>query len=553
MEVISAHENVYEQASNAVANLAHQCGFTTAPAVVADDAVSSAPHVNAAALHLTRDELRSDIATYRGRLAAPAFTAAAVNAIAAANATFSVDMSAHATPEQITVAEHFRALRNEWCIRGVGLAEATSITAAVDRLWRPDRYSGDSVVAIALLELLPRADATLIPPTAAQDVRRSVCEQLGSPALVKFLRLWRSALTGRPTGTRTPSLLDWIDHACRWLALTAQHLPGLSFNRTANGRSAIDLLSPNPSGDPLGRTAQAALRDAARVAIARVTELSLAPDGSAIQPAQRIAARTAAGSAAGGATVSGQRTLQWRHPTDNDHHNRRLFTSKLAAAGHRRPTLAPTPVSYPTGRTNTRQLVIQQAQVKLGRPVTATPWTAMRTQARLSEELLLAIVIDTSATMSAWTGVTVPLGWAAAHAVAELGGVCAVWGFAGEHFPIIEPSHQPPEVPEIRDPGSGSYGAVTAMREATAPLLTRNGCAVLVVVTDGKLPDDDEVRAAVADYTAAGIAVVWVMPRSASRSGAVRPDSATIIDDQVPATVAEAISAAVLATITERS
>ncbi len=68
----------------------------------------------------------------------------------------------------------------------------------------------------------------------------------------------------------------------------------------------------------------------------------------------------------------------------------------------------------------------------------------------------------------------------------------------------------------------------------------------MVVVTDGKLPGGDEVRAAVADYVADGVEVVWVMPRTTTGPDVIRPAAATIVDDYTPTTVAAGISAAIL-------
>ncbi|WP_042377268.1 hypothetical protein [Gordonia alkanivorans] len=553
-----AIENAFEQASVAVAELTRQLELTPPPPVVKAATSSTGVCVAVDRLGVSRQDLRTNIATYDGRLRAPMFTAGALAAIAAAHGAITVDLSAHATTEQVVLAGHFRTLSAEWHIRRLGLAEATSPVAAAHRLWRPDRFSGDEVVAVALLELLPRADAAILPPEAVRTVRAAAIDRVGEAGFLEFLRLWRAALSGRPLRVRTPSLLDWVALAERWCSLSALYLPdvhlavdhGCDQYGVSGGQQ---LLAAKPSGDPSGRAAHAELLTAAAAAASRAQKLAALRAHTEVQspPAHRQDPAGVGGldGGAGGAVVSGSRTVTWRPPEPIDHHNRRLFTRELAAAGHRRPRMAPTPVAYPSGRVNTRQLAIQHAQIVAGRPATAMPWTAMRTQPRLSAELHLAVVIDTSATMLTWTGVTVPLGWAAAHAVSELGGNCTVWGFAGEPFPIISGGRAPSLVPEVRDHGSGSYGAVEAMAEATATLLTGEGCPILVVVTDGMLPDADQVCSAVADYSAAGIQVIWVMPRDAGAS--VRPAAATVIDNQTPASAAAAISAAVFAAIME--
>lgn len=209
--------------------------------------------------------------------------------------------------------------------------------------------------------------------------------------------------------------------------------------------------------------------------------------------------------------------------------------------------MAPTPVPYPSGRLNPRQLVARAGQIATGRQVTATPWTAIRPVPRTAEVLRLGVIVDASATMRPWVEMATSLAWAAAHAVDQRGGQHTMWAFGGEAFVVVGDGVAPPKVPVISDPGSGSAGcgaAVTAARSA----LTGRGAGLLVVITDGLLPDSQDVQDAVDDAHADGFQLVWAL----AGIGGDRfiPAGVSVVDQPAPAAMAEAITSAALSVLT---
>lgn len=538
-------EDPHEEAERAVAALAHQFELTVSvPVHNADDRETG---INSRRLLLSRKELRHDISTYFGRLASPVLAAAAIPAIAAESSASSTDWPANALADELALGQHLRALTVEWEIRRHNVGQVTSVAAAAHHLWRPDRYTDDGVIALAVLELLPRVDAALLPESAVQTIKPAVVARMGIPAVHQCVRLWRQGLHGKDTTGD-----QWVQLARELLTRLCAAIPVPDHEIRATEPGVAAQLYGNTAAGALGVRTHHDLVAAAERVIESAHRLHASRPAPTSDPASQNGARIHPDdTGTSGGLFVGQRTILWRPPTHADHRNRRLFTRRLDIAGRRTPGVAQVPSARPRGRTNTRLLMIRGAQLAAGRAPTAKPWIAQEASPRMSERLLVAMVIDTSATMAPWIDVTAPLGWATAHAVAELGGLCTLWGFGGQAYPIIDSRRAPDQVPVIRDTGSGSDGAATAIEEATKPMLTRSGCRILVVVTDGKLPDEDIVLAAVADARAAGISVIWAMRGSGRGQDVVRPTTATVLEDQTPRIIAEVIADSIIDQLTE--
>lgn len=554
MSLTADGEDIFAAATTAVAALASQTGIhdqRCAPPVVAsrrndsDDVV-----VDAGYFRLTRTALRAPIDDYVGQLQAPQFHAAARMAIAAATGRFPAELTSATTdnPRDSVVAEHFRTLAAEWRMRDQAAPHMHIAAAAATTLWPVERYCGDTLVVFLLLEILPRVDSTTLPRSAGVAALEVVREHARA-VLPDCVALWREATLGTPGGKPSPSASDWISHAHQWNMLMQSAFPTARWSdtvRSGAGFTASDrILTAHPCGSDLADRCRSDLSAAAVAAASRAADMLALVQ---TQPSRsEKAANTRGKSLHAGGTEVGDRTVSYRPATDADMRVRRTFLAELADAGHRSPSLAPTPVPFPSGRLHTRALIARTAQMAAGRTPTAMPWTAMRSQPRAAAHLSLALVVDSSATMLRWANHTATLGWAAAHAVAQLGGVCAVWGFAGEAFPIIEAGAAPAEVPVVEDRYAGSAGSVDAMRSALDATRADDMHGVLAVVTDGKLPDPDDVCAAVDDLVAAGTHVVWVLRQQAGT--VVRPNAAVIVEPDGPQQAAVEISRAILATL----
>lgn len=494
-------------------------------------------------------ELRQDIATYLGRLRASRFTAVASAAIAASQARLRIDLSAEATPEQVAATEHLMTLRAAAVLHSEGVEGLGSLTGGADVLWQPEHYGTSALLAVSVWDLLPRADIAVLNASSVDFAYRAAKSRLAPATLARWQQMWRQALAGRPAARRNPRVMDWLQLGRQWIDLHQDTFGDVSLQvvpyTPLTGADRFGFRqAPSDDGHQLALELAAAAQEVVRRDAGMAAEIGDHPHRPGIAPFSGSVDDAAGG--AGGAVVSGQRTILWRNPSEADRRNLRIFRSGLTVAGHRAPAPAPTPVRYPSGRLNPRQLVARAGQISTGQPVTAAPWTALKPVARTAQLLRLGVIVDVSATMRPWTEVAAPLGWAAAHAVAQRGGQHTLWGFGGEAFPIVADGVAPPQVPVISDPGSGSAGCGQALT-AAADMLTGAGAGLLIVITDGLLPDTVDVQDAVDDVLAAGFAVVWVMPQSAT-SG-FRPRRVRVIDDRTPATLAAAITETSLAVL----
>lgn len=541
----------HERAQQAVAGLCRQLQVDTVPVVAAD---SGAPDVavDPARYRLNEHELRQPISGYSGRLRAPRFTAVAVAAIAAADADFGLDLAAEASPAQLACAVHLRTVHAAARFRAAGIDGVGDLTAGMNVLWPTTNYDSRMLTAVAVWDLLPRADIAVIPTAAVDVAYQQARDMLGDDVLGCWQRLWRAAASGRPTPRKSPRVVDWLQLASRWLDLHDTTFPTLPVVPAPKPVIvAADMFTSVGEAAPAGQALSAAMTEAAAERARRDRGMAASIDTTLPSPGSGAAVGPGspglggAGGAAGGSAV-----ITWRRPVPADRENLRTLRDGLTVAGHRSPSMAPTPVRYPSGRLNPRRLVTRAGQIATGKPVTAAPWTSDRPVPRTSERLRLGVIVDASATMLPWSNVAAPMAWAAAHAVASRGGQHCLWAFGGEAFPVVAAGVAPPDVPVIGDRRAGSAGCGTAIADTTA-MLGGDGAGLLIVITDGLLPDRGDVQDAVDDAVTAGFAVVWVMPPG-SVDG-LRPHGCAVVDDQSPGTLAATISTAAVHALATRS
>lgn len=169
------------------------------------------------------------------------------------------------------------------------------------------------------------------------------------------------------------------------------------------------------------------------------------------------------------------------------------LTLALKKARYRTPRNTTNASSVPSGRLDTRQLVQAAAQRAAGVEMTATPWRKPSRKTVDQPGLSCAVVFDSSATTRMFRKNLESSTWALSHAVATIGGTVSCWGFGGESFETIRPDTTPRQVPVVTDPGSqSSHGPASVARAAAAArLLESSGARVLIVFTDGALPEGD--------------------------------------------------------------
>ncbi|MBM4568979.1 hypothetical protein GS489_00280 [Rhodococcus hoagii] len=384
------------------------------------------------------------------------------------------------------------------------------------------------LVRLLVTEILPRADLMVLPAYVSRAVQQWFMQCGAQNALGACVALWRRA-----------ARLEVADRAS-WADL------GVAF------ADAVDALCEDMPDTHATNDLRAAVDKIENVIAdaARTCRDTAAQFADTAEPAPLPA--TTAADADGGQAGSGlprHRMLRYTDPTDTERAARDQFAARLATASYRSPGMHPQAVAYPAGRLNTRELVRLSAQTHLGLQVTAKPWTRQAINPRARVHLTFAMVFDASLTMSPWANHAGPLGWAVASAVHQLGGSCTVRGFGGETFEVIRPGTAPAQVPRVVDSGSGSDGCDTALAQVIADsrILHRDGARVVVVLTDGKLPQQDAVGIddAVDKLRAAGAVVLWALP-SVQAAADVIPARATVLTSVTPESFITAVAQAVV-------
>lgn len=382
---------------------------------------------------------------------------------------------------------------------------------------------------LLLSEILPRADFLILPVNVVRGARTWLTSQSSHEAVSRCVSLWRHA--------RQLDLTDstaWR-HLGRDFDAAVELVCGDMPDAQLTHSIAKDII------EPIERViAQAAVvcRDAA----ARFDEDT---ESSAMSPSDR----PDASSGYGGVGLPHHRMLRYSIPTESERAARDQFAARLTEASYRSPGIQSTPVPYPAGRLNTRELVRLSAQMHLGLAPTAKPWTARVMMPRARVRLTFALIFDASLSMSPWTHHAGPLGWSIAAAVNELGGSCTVRGFGGGSFEVVRPGTAPVNVPRVVDTGSGSDGCDLALDHAVADsrILTQTGARVVVVLTDGKLPAEDAtgIDRTVGRLRDAGVVVLWVLT-SARVAADVVPDRAIVLTSVTPESFIDVVSRTVV-------
>ncbi|WP_137726331.1 vWA domain-containing protein [Prescottella subtropica] len=403
------------------------------------------------------------------------------------------------------------------------LQAALSVSVGASRT-----MSQRDLVRLMVTEILPRVDLMVLPAYVSRPVKQWLVQCGARTALAGCVGVWRRAAS-----------LDVTDRA-GWEEL------GVAFADAVDALCGDmpDALATTDLWEAVTPTVDA-IADAARTC--RDTAAQFADTA---EPAPLPATTTV--DVDGGQAGTGlphHRMLRYTDPTNLERAARDQFAARLSTASYRSPGMYTQAVAHPAGRLNTRELVRLSAQTRLGLQATAKPWTRHAIAPRARVHLTFAMVFDASLTMSPWANHAGPLGWAVASAVHQLGGSCTVRGFGGDTFEVIRPGTAPAQVPRVIDSGSGSDGCDTALAEVIADsrILDRDGARVVVVLTDGKLPQQDAagIDNAVDKLRDAGVVVLWVLP-SVQVTADVIPARATVLTSVTPESFIPVVAQAVV-------
>ncbi|MFE3631550.1 vWA domain-containing protein [Streptomyces goshikiensis] len=218
----------------------------------------------------------------------------------------------------------------------------------------------------------------------------------------------------------------------------------------------------------------------------------------------------------GGGTAARHVRVADKKPTEEQTRQARTLLRALAAAQYRDEDRTTLRVTAPPGRPVMRELVRRASQIHAGTDITAKPWTRTSRRQVQNPPLRVGISLDVSGSMDPWMNAVASTGWALAHAVASprLAGTVAATVWNGAAAPLIAPGKRPEKVP-TPVAGGGSSGCPQSLYalDGALDLTASEGARVVVVVTDGDLPNRDEIQKATTHLTRAGVKVLWLKVR----------------------------------------
>ncbi len=458
-----------------------------------------------------------------------------------------------------------------------------------------DNTATPESVGTILALILPRAEARIFHPRTVASLREYARKAVTQDGLNEFEAIWLRAL--ETADDDADSMLecgrDWVEATRRWLQDEQDQQdesdgedgedeqPQAGGTASGNGDAGADTQEngqPAPVALPscgcgTADTADEAhppedaedgsgthiehddAADAIRSAIAEA--MTDVRDDTRDDARERVGDPEPATRATGKGTGTSNATITYRRPGAEDHSTKATIVRRLKRQQYRKAHRTSEDVNRPAGgRMSGTKLMQLRAQQHKNQPVTAKPWTRTRLHTVDKPPLHVGIVADLSGSMNAWGPHISTATWALAHAVRDLGGSAAACGFSGNTMPLLEARTTPNKVPVLRGAGGGSTGgpnAITAVAEELG-FARKHGAKVIIVLTDGALPDLSEVHTRLDSLNEAGVPTVWAMPTwGITNSG---PRHAKLAHDVTPDTfaahVTDACGAALAAATTDR-
>jgi Mg-chelatase subunit ChlD len=140
----------------------------------------------------------------------------------------------------------------------------------------------------------------------------------------------------------------------------------------------------------------------------------------------------------------------------------------------------------PPGRLRTRMAVQRSAQIAHGKIPSVKPWSQSKHRSVELPRLRVAILCDTSGSMSGSMSTVSSALWVIANAVYDTGGQAAAYGFGDSFARICDPGKPPQQVFELHSRGGTDH--VSDALEAAERALSfhdRNGPRLVIIVSDG--------------------------------------------------------------------
>lgn len=197
------------------------------------------------------------------------------------------------------------------------------------------------------------------------------------------------------------------------------------------------------------------------------------------------------------------------------HDQSRWLVSELRRARYRGTQRTEVRSPTPPGRLRPAELMQQSAQIAMGLRPRATPWTQTRRRMVEKPRLVVGISADVSVSMQVAQAETARVTYALQQAVRLLGGSVASVAWDQSVHVVAQPGEWSPVVREVRCQGTseGCPESLKALDRALGLTRAASGTVrIVVVVTDGALPNFPAINAEVNRLAAAGVRVLWVAP-----------------------------------------
>lgn len=279
----------------------------------------------------------------------------------------------------------------------------------------------------------------------------------------------------------------------------------------------------NESSNPIEQAAREGTAQGASEARRQIAVAAGIAVGTRDSRAERAAERASTAEAARavfsseGGTRSVRITIREVVPDATAQRMARQLGQAIKAAQFRDVTRTRVASMTPPGRLNIREAANRAAQVARREAITATPWTQTRRRLVDNPPLTVGIAMDVSLSMDAWQRPVSTFGWALSKAVRDLQGTVAAAAWNGTNTAIIHPGRGS-RMMKVISCGGGSSACPTALDalDGALSLCDGEGVRVAVVVTDGQLPNMDEVQKRANRLRRSGVLLLWVIT---SRTG----------------------------------